>query len=67
MGLSVVAAVVGLGLAYRSYAQAGKDYTEPIAAAAPPLYKVLYNKWFVDEGYDYVFTGRRKLGMCAWA
>ncbi len=62
MGLSVLAAVVGLGLAYRSYARAGKDYTEPIAAAAPPLYKVLYNKWFVDEGYDYIFTGRRKLG-----
>ena len=62
MGLSVLAAVVGLGLAYRSYARAGKDYVEPIAAAAPPLYKVLFNKWFVDEGYDYVFTGRRKLG-----
>jgi NADH-quinone oxidoreductase subunit L len=62
MGLSVLAAVVGLGLAYRSYARAGKDYIEPIAAAAPPLYKVLFNKWFVDEGYDYVFTGRRKLG-----
>ncbi len=62
MGLSVLAAVVGLGLAYRSYARAGKDYTEPIAVAAPPLYKVLFNKWFVDEGYDYLFTGRRKLG-----
>ncbi len=62
MGLSVLAAVIGLGLAYRSYARAGKDYIEPIAAAAPPLYKVLYNKWFVDEGYDYIFTGRRKLG-----
>ncbi len=62
MGLSVLAAVVGLGLAYRSYARAGKDYIEPIAAAAPPLYKVLFNKWFVNEGYDYVFTGRRKLG-----
>jgi hypothetical protein len=24
---------------------------------------VLYNKWFVDEGYDYAFTGRRKLGV----
>jgi NADH-quinone oxidoreductase subunit L len=62
MGLSVLAAIAGLGLAYRSYARAGKDYVEPIAAASPPLYKVLYNKWFVDEGYDYIFTGRRKLG-----
>jgi NADH-quinone oxidoreductase subunit L len=62
MALSVGAAIVGLGLAYRSYAHAGKDYPEPIAAKAPPLYTVLYNKWFVDEGYDYAFTGRRKVG-----
>ncbi len=62
MALSVGAAVVGLGLAWRAYSRAGKDYPEPIAVAAPPLYKVLYNKWFVDEGYDYIFTGRRKVG-----
>jgi len=62
MALSVGAAIVGLGLAYRSYAHAGKDYPEPIAVKAPPLYTVLYNKWFVDEGYDYAFTGRRKIG-----
>ena len=30
--------------------------------AAPPLYNALLNKYYVDEGYDYVFTGRRKLG-----
>src|ERR1039458_2047704 len=62
MALSVGAAIVGLGLAYRAYARAGKDYKEPIAVTAPSLYKVLYNKWFVDEGYDYIFTGRRKIG-----
>ena len=62
MVLSVGAAVVGGGWAYRHYALAGKDYPEPIAVKAPPLYTVLYNKWFVDEAYDYAFTGRRKLG-----
>jgi len=62
MILSLGAAGVGWGMAYRSYRNAGKDYSEPIAAKAPPLYKVLYNKWFVDEAYDYAFTGRRKLG-----
>jgi NADH-quinone oxidoreductase subunit L len=62
MALSVLAAVIGLGLSYRSYARAGRDYPEPIAEAAPSFYKVLFNKWFVDEGYDYLFTGRRKLG-----
>ena len=40
----------------------GKGYTEPIAAAAPPVYNTLLNKYYVDEGYDYVFTGRRKVG-----
>src|SRR5208337_1616321 len=62
MFLSVAAAVVGYGLARRYYARAEKGFTEPIAAKAPPLYDVLYNKYYVDEGYDYVFTGRRKLG-----
>ncbi len=54
-----------LGLVYgvaRSYGNADKGYSEPIAAAAPPVYKTLLNKYYVDEGYDYVFTGRRKLG-----
>src|SRR6202047_4143735 len=45
-----------------SYMNAGKDYVEPIAAKAPPLYTVLFSKCFADEGYDYVFTGRRKIG-----
>jgi NADH-quinone oxidoreductase subunit L len=62
MGLSLVAAGVGWGMAWRSYRHADKGYTEPIAVAAPPVYNVLLNKYYVDEGYDYVFTGRRKLG-----
>jgi NADH-quinone oxidoreductase subunit L len=62
MILSVGAALAGWGMASRSYRNAGKDYAEPIAVKAPPLYRVLYNKWFVDEAYDYAFTGRRKLG-----
>ncbi len=62
MGLSVAAAFAGLFLARSAYKTAGKDYTEPIAAAAPPVYDVLLHKYYVDEGYDYVFTGRRKIG-----
>jgi NADH-quinone oxidoreductase subunit L len=62
MGLSVAAALAGGGLAWRSYGKAGKDYKEPIAAAAPPIYNTLLNKYYVDEAYDYVFTGRRKVG-----
>jgi NADH-quinone oxidoreductase subunit L len=62
MILSLGAAGLGWGLAYRSYHNADKGYTEPIAAAAPPVYNTLLNKYHVDEAYDYVFTGRRKLG-----
>src|SRR5271170_355187 len=62
MFLSLGAAAVGWGMARRSYINASKDYIGPIAAKAPPLYTLLYNKWFVDEGYDYVFTGRRTIG-----
>ena len=62
MALSVAAAFAGLGMAWRAYNRSDKDYKEPIAVAAPPLYDVLYNKYYVDEGYDYAFTGRRKVG-----
>ena len=49
-------------MAWRAYRHADKDYTEPIAAKNPQIYQLLYNKWYVDEGYDYAFTGRRKVG-----
>jgi NADH-quinone oxidoreductase subunit L len=62
MGLSLAAAFTGWAMAWRSYRHADKNYVEPIAAAAPPVYDVLLHKYYVDEGYDYVFTGRRKVG-----
>jgi len=62
MFLSVGAAVVGWGMAWRAYRHADKGYAEPIAQKVPPIYGVLYNKYYVDEGYDYAFTGRHKIG-----
>jgi NADH-quinone oxidoreductase subunit L len=62
MFLSVAAAGTGWLMAGRAYRNADKGYSEPIAAAAPPVYNTLLNKYYVDEGYDYLFTGRRKLG-----
>jgi NADH-quinone oxidoreductase subunit L len=61
MSLSVGAALAGWGIARRYYRAADKGYQEPIAAA-PLVYNLLLNKYYVDEGYDYVFTGRRKIG-----
>jgi NADH-quinone oxidoreductase subunit L len=62
MFASVGAAVAGWYAGKHFYAKADKGYREPIAAAAPPVYQTLYNKWYVDEAYDYLFTGRRKMG-----
>jgi NADH-quinone oxidoreductase subunit L len=62
MFLSVGAAGAGWFLASRAYKNAELGYTEPIAAASPGAYKLLMNKYYVDEGYDYAFTGRRKAG-----
>jgi NADH-quinone oxidoreductase subunit L len=48
-------------MAWKYYRDAGKGYAEPIAESAPPIYTVLLNKYYVDEAYDYAFTGRRKV------
>jgi NADH-quinone oxidoreductase subunit L len=62
MALSIAAAVAGFGLAWKYYRDAGKGYAEPIAQEALPVYTTLLNKYYVDEAYDYAFTGRRKVG-----
>jgi len=62
MFLSVAAAGAGWFMAGRSYKNANKGYVEPIALTSAPVYNTLLNKYYVDEGYDYVFTGRRKAG-----
>jgi len=62
MVLSVAAAGTGWFMASRAYSNANKGFIEPINALAPPVYDTLLNKYYVDEGYDYVVTGRRKLG-----
>jgi NADH-quinone oxidoreductase subunit L len=62
MFLSIAAAGAGWYGARRAYGNAEMGYTEPIEAAAPPVYNTLLNKYYVDEGYDYLFTGRRKIG-----
>jgi NADH-quinone oxidoreductase subunit L len=62
MGLSLAAAGIGWSMAWRSYRHADKGYAEPIANLSAPVYTTLLNKYYVDEGYDYVFTGRRQVG-----
>ena len=62
MFASVGAAVVGWFLAQRAYKKTDKGYKEPIQEISPRFYKTLFRKWYVDEIYDWVFTGRKKVG-----
>jgi NADH-quinone oxidoreductase subunit L len=62
MFASVGAAILGWFMAQRAYKNANKGYKEPIKEMAPPVYQTLFHKWYVDELYDYVFTGRKKIG-----
>jgi NADH-quinone oxidoreductase subunit L len=59
MGLSVVTAVVGIGIAYRMYVQK-PALADRLAAAAPGIHRVLLHKYYVDEIYDALFVNRVK-------
>jgi NADH-quinone oxidoreductase subunit L len=59
MLLSVLVASFGIWLAYRWYIQR-PEVPEKIAAASPFLYKLLYNKYYVDQWYDAMFVNRIK-------
>ena len=51
--------LAGIWLAYRWYIQQ-PEVPEKIAAASPFLYKLLYNKYYVDQLYDAMFVNRMK-------
>ncbi len=51
MIVSVAVAVSGVVLAYFFYVRQ-RDLPEKAGAAAQPLYKAIYNKWYIDEIYD---------------
>jgi NADH-quinone oxidoreductase subunit L len=59
MGLSIAIAIAGIALARYLYV-AKPEIPGRIEAAAGPLYKVLYHKWYIDELYDFLFVN----GLC---
>ncbi len=62
MGLSVAIAIAGILLARKKFAE---RYTAPADTA---LHRMLYNKWYVDEIYDFLFiNGLSKGGGSALA
>jgi NADH-quinone oxidoreductase subunit L len=59
MGLSVLIALAGVGVAYALYVRR-PELSDRVAAAAGPAYKVVLNKYYVDELYDALFVNRTK-------
>jgi NADH-quinone oxidoreductase subunit L len=55
MGLSVLIAIAGIALARYLY-NTRPEIPGRIQASAGPVYKVLYNKWYIDELYDFLFV-----------
>ncbi len=59
MGVSVLVAVIGIYAARVLYHQK-PEIPDRIEARFQPLHTVLYNKWYVDEIYDFLFVD----GLC---
>jgi len=59
MGLSVAVAIIGIAIARWFYGYK-PEVPDAIERSAKPVYTLLYNKWYVDELYDFLFVN----GMC---
>jgi NADH-quinone oxidoreductase subunit L len=64
--VATLAAALGIGLAYLIY-QKGTLSRDWITRSFPSLADVIYNKWYIDEGYDQTVVkgtrGLSKLGV----
>ena len=55
MGLSIAIALIGIAIAYWLYCRK-TEIPGRIEARCKPLYILFYNKWYVDELYDFLFV-----------
>jgi NADH-quinone oxidoreductase subunit L len=61
--ISIAVVVLGIGLAWAIYGRTRETATRLAAGGLAPIHKVLLNKWYVDELYDYVIIRPlRKVG-----
>ncbi|MDD2853054.1 MAG: NADH-quinone oxidoreductase subunit L [Desulfuromonadaceae bacterium] len=66
MGLSVVIALVGIATAFTMYVK-NTELPGKFVATFPALHRAVYNKWYVDELYDFLFVNPCKaLGQFLW-
>jgi NADH-quinone oxidoreductase subunit L len=59
MGLSVAIAIIGITIA-RYFYHHKPEIPDTLEKALKPLHTLLYNKWYVDELYDFLFVN----GLC---
>jgi NADH-quinone oxidoreductase subunit L len=66
MGLSVVIALIGISIAFTLYVK-NTELPKKFTSAFPALHRAVYNKWYIDELYDFVFVNPCKaLGRFLW-
>jgi NADH-quinone oxidoreductase subunit L len=66
MGLSVIIAVVGISIAYVLYI-VSPSIPARFTETFPALHRAVYNKWYIDELYDFLFVNPCKaLGNFLW-
>ena len=66
MGLSVVIALVGITIAFTMYVQ-NTSLPGKFVATFPALHRAVFNKWYIDEIYDYLFVNPCKaFGQFLW-
>jgi len=66
MGASVVIAVFGISIAYVLYI-ASPSIPARFTAAFPALHRAVFNKWYIDELYDFLFVNPCKaIGTFLW-
>jgi NADH-quinone oxidoreductase subunit L len=66
MGLSICIAIVGIMIALSLYVK-NTGAPAKFVASFPALHRAVYNKWYIDELYDFVFVNPCKsLGRFLW-
>jgi len=66
MGLSITIAVVGIMIALTLYVK-NTGAPAKFVATFPALHRAVYNKWYIDELYDFIFVNPCKaFGQFLW-
>ena len=66
-GVSVAAGLIGIAIGWLMYVR-GRPDPAAVTRASGPIYRLLVNKWYVDELYDHRFVdAARALFGAMWA